>query len=96
MKPKHFHWEIASRIIEEKKEIHILDLNYPNTTSVTNAIVYIQDEFAKLGYQSEAYTWVLYGTDGIPSIYKRGEGFRYAHGVDLIPEFKEYMEANKE
>jgi hypothetical protein len=90
-KPAHFHWEMNFLIIEEKKEIHILDLNQPNTTSVTNAITFIQEEFAKQGYPHEDYTWVLYGTDGIPALYKRGEGFRYPHGIELIPEFEEYM-----
>lgn len=94
MKPTH-RWKIECKILHRKKEIHILDLNKPYTTSVANSIEFIQNDFIRKGYLAQDYKWIIYCTDGIPVLYEQGVGFSYPKEIKLLREFEEYMKSNR-
>lgn len=56
--------------------IHVLDANAPDTMSVTNGIEQIQAEIMErhgLAGNIPDWNWILYGTDGIASLFRDGK-----------------------
>lgn len=69
--------------------IHVLDVNDDNTRSVTNGIEQIQPQIIQqhqLSGEVSNWKWILYGTDGIASLYN---GNFHAAPTELInPRFE--------
>lgn len=72
------------------KRIHVLDVNEKNTTSVTNGIDSIQNKILErhnLTGNVSDWLWVLYGTDGVVSLYDGT--FTIAPNDVINPKFEE-------
>lgn len=66
----------------DNRRIHVLDQDAEGTMSVTNGIDQIQQEILekhRLDGEINDWQWVLYGTDGVVSVFEQGQ-FKIAPG----------------